>query len=144
MAPTAQSLHPSPPAALQEPLAQLPLLAEVPLGLQVQSVQSVQSVLPDAARLALQAPLAQVAVALPQSVLQAQPQSAQEDAVPQLSVRAALQASEQKAAAPAQVRCSLSALVVAVALKAVESVPSHALAWPMARASRAKSPHEAA
>lgn len=138
MAPTAQSLHPSPPAALQEPLAQLPLLAEVPLGLQVQSV------LPDAARLALQAPLAQVAVALPQSVLQAQPQSAQEDAVPQLSVRAALQASEQKAAAPAQVRCSLSALVVAVALKAVESVPSHALAWPMARASRAKSPHEAA
>lgn len=138
MAPTEQSLHPSPPAALQEPLAQLPLLAEVPLGLQVQSV------LPDAVRLALQAPLAQVAVALPQSVLQAQPQSAQEDAVPQLSARAALQASEQKAVAPAQVRCSLSALVVAVALKAVESVPSHALAWPMARASRAKSPHEAA
>jgi hypothetical protein len=138
VAPTAQSLHPSPPAALQEPLAQLPLLAEVPLGLQVQSV------LPDAERLALQAPLAQVAVALPQSVLQAQPQSAQEDAVLQLSARAALQASEQKAAAPAQVRCSLSALVVAVALKAVESVPSHALAWPMARASRAKSPHEAA
>ena len=138
MVPTAQLLRPFPPAALQEPLAQLPQLAEEPPGLQARSV------LPDAVRSVHQAPLAQVAVALPQSVLQAQPPSAQEDAVPQLSARAALQASEQKAVAPAQVRCSLSALVVAVALKAVESVPSHALAWPMARASRAKSPHEAA
>jgi hypothetical protein len=74
VAPTAQSLHPSPPAALQEPLAQLPQLDEVPPGPLARSVQ------PDAV----------------QPARPAQPQLVQEDAVRQRSVPAEPPVSVQK------------------------------------------------